>query len=483
MITLTEAYIDALAPNASAVKNGRGLVKKRSFVQLNKSEDGTLLFGECKGSGSSNYQCSADFINPESPVMRCSCPSRQFPCKHGLGLLYAYADNEAFEIAPIPEDILSKREKAEKREEQKAQQAATGAEAKPRKVNKSALKKKITAQLEGLDLLEKVVDSLVRGGLGTVDKKALKVIEGHVKQLGNYYLPGAQTALRRFVLLLGAAGENRDAIYTEAVEQLTVIHALIKKGRATLTARLETPDMKPDHETTIEEWLGHAWQLSELKECGLVSENVDLVQLSFQSYNDAGRQEFVDLGYWLDIGSGEIHKTLHYRPYKAAKHIREEDSFFEVGTVKELYSYPGDLNRRIRWESLSSRPLQASDYAAITAVSRRSYADSVKLVKNQLKNPLADKSPVLLLRVAGAAQTIDGKYAIRDEHGQYLMLGDAEGSQRTTHLLPYLEADLLADSAMLVSFHHCLDSGQLLAQPLSVIGGAHDQARITRLLY
>lgn len=480
MITLTESYIDALAPNDSAVKNGRGLVKKRSFVQLYKSEDGTLLFGECKGSGSSNYQCSADFIDPDKPVLRCSCPSRQFPCKHGLGLLYAYAGNETFEIAPIPEDILSKREKAEKREEQKAQKAVEGADAKPKKVNKSALKKKIAAQLEGLDLLDKVVESLVRSGLGTIDKKSVKVIDGHVKQLGNYYLPGAQTALRRFAQLLAEAGDDREAVYTEAMEQLTVLHALIKKGRATLTARLETPDMKPDHETTIEEWLGHAWQLSELKECGLVSENADLVQLSFQSYDDAARQEFVDLGYWLDLGAGDIHKTLHYRPYKAAKHIREEDSFFEVAKVKELYRYPGDLNRRVRWESLSSRPLQDADYAAIAACARRSYADTVKLVKNQLKNPLADKRPVLLMHVAVAAQTADGTYAIADEHGQYLTLGDAPGNaQRTTHLLPYLEPELLVNSAMLVMFHHGLDSGQLLAQPLSVIG----QSRITRLLY
>ncbi|MFD0711450.1 SWIM zinc finger domain-containing protein [Paenibacillus sp. GCM10027626] len=482
MITLTESYIDALAPNDSAVKNGRGLVKKRSFVQLNKSEDGTLLFAECKGSGSSNYQCSADFIDPDKPVFRCSCPSRQFPCKHGLGLLYAYAGNETFEIAPIPEDILSKREKVEKREEQKAQKAAEGAEAKPKKVNKSALKKKITAQLEGLDLLEKVVDSLVRGGLGTIDKKTVKVIDGHVKQLGNYYLPGAQTALRRLVLMLAEAGDDREAVYTEAMEQLTVMHALIKKGRATLSARLETPDMKPDHETTIEEWLGHAWQLSDLKECGLTSENVELVQLSFQSYNDAGRQEFVDLGFWLDLAAGDIHKTLHYRPYKAAKHIREEDSFFEVAAVKELYRYPGDLNRRVRWESLSSRPLQDADYAAIASAARRSYADVVKLVKNQLKNPLADKRPVLLLHVASAAQTAEGTYVIGDEQGQYLTLGDAAAAgsaQRTTHLLPYLEPELLANSAMLVMFHHCLDSGQLLGQPLSVIG----QSRITRLLY
>ncbi|MEK8130532.1 SWIM zinc finger family protein [Paenibacillus filicis] len=480
MNELTESYINALAPNDAAVKNARGLVKKRSFVHLHKSEDGTLLFGECKGSGSSNYLCSGDFISPDKPVLRCSCPSRQLPCKHALGLLYAYTGGETFEAAPIPEDILSKRAKAEKREEQKVQREAQDIETKPKKVNTSALKKKIAAQLEGLDLLQKIVDSLVRSGLGTIDKKMLKVMDGQVKQLGNYYLPGAQTALRRLTQLLGQGDGKLEAAYTDVVEQLTIIHALVKKGRANLNARLETPDMKPDHETTIEEWLGYAWPLSELKACGLTSEDVELAQLSFLSYDDKGRQEFVDMGYWIDLASGNIHRTLQYRPYKAAKHIREDDSFFEVAAIQELYRYPGDLNRRVRWEAMTTRTLQPADYAAITAKAQRIYAEAVKLVKNQLKNPLADKHPAMLLHVSELKQTVDGKLAIGDEAGQFLVLDDAVvDGPATVELLSFLPPEQLKDVAMLVVFGHRLDSGRLVVQPLSVIS----ETRLTRLLY
>lgn len=97
MLQLTTSYIDSLAPNAAAAKNGRGLVQKSKFIKLNVSEDEDLLFGECLGSGKSNYVCSVDFITPDNPVARCSCPSRQFPCKHALGLMYAYADGISFE--------------------------------------------------------------------------------------------------------------------------------------------------------------------------------------------------------------------------------------------------------------------------------------------------------------------------------------------------------------------------------------------------
>lgn len=479
LIEITESYVDSLAPNSAAIKNAQGLVKKRSFVRLNRSEDGVLLFGECSGSGSSNYQCSTDFIHPEKPVLRCSCPSRQLPCKHALGLLYAYIGGETFVSAAVPEDIAAKREKAEKREESRTKKAAESAEAKPKKVNKSALKKKIQAQLEGLDLLEKLTLSLVRGGLATIDKKGLKTIEDHVKQMGNYYLSGAQIELRRLVLLLSDTND-REAIYTYAVEQLTLIHAFIKKGRAHLAAKLADPDLALDHESAIEEWLGHAWQLTELKDCGLVTEQAVMIQLSFLSYNDRARLEYVDLGYWLEQASGEIHRTVQYRPYKAAKLMREDDSFFDVALVPSLYRYPGGMNRRMRWEEMTPRPLNEQDLQMIATKAHRSYADVIKQVKNQLKNPLSDKNPVMLLHAAEVRQTEQGQFVMTDESGQHLVLDDAiEFGYATVSLLPHIPAENLTDTTILVMFEHRLDSGRLVAQPLTIIKGAD----MIRLLY
>jgi len=295
---------------------------------------------------------------------------------------------ETFVSATIPEDLAAKREKMSKREERKSELAAEGANAKPKKVNKSALKKKIGAQLEGLAVLEKLALSLIRAGLGTIDAKGVKDIQEHVKKMGNYYLSGAQIELRRLALLLSSS-DNREESYSLAVEQLTRIHAFIKKGRAHLTMKLEDPDMALNHESTIEEWLGHAWQLTELKEYGLMSQDVELIQLSFVSYDDAARQEYVDLGYWIEKSTGDIHRTLQYRPYKAAKYIHEEDSFTDVALIPSLYRYPGDRNQRVRFENMSTRPLTNQDLEWIVSRASRSYSESFKQIKNQLKNPLA----------------------------------------------------------------------------------------------
>src|ERR1700739_4212422 len=135
---IDEAYADSQAPNAGAIKNAHGIVVKRKLVGLFRSADGTLLFGDCKGSGAENYRPSADFGDPSKPVYRCTCPSHQFPCKHSLALLYAYAQGAKFSEKEVPADITEKRAKAQQRVEKKKVEADQ-----PRKVNTSALKKKI----------------------------------------------------------------------------------------------------------------------------------------------------------------------------------------------------------------------------------------------------------------------------------------------------------------------------------------------------
>ncbi|MFY7877583.1 MAG: SWIM zinc finger family protein, partial [Pirellula sp.] len=103
---------------AEAAKNGRTLVLKKKYLQLNISGDSSILFGECQGSGKDPYRCSCDFIRPGAPTYRCSCPSRQFPCKHSIGLMYAYVQNaSSFKTAEVPEDLQSKREKVVARAE------------------------------------------------------------------------------------------------------------------------------------------------------------------------------------------------------------------------------------------------------------------------------------------------------------------------------------------------------------------------------
>jgi len=231
MISIDEASVDSAAPNSEAAKNGRGLVLKNKFVKLHISEDESILFGECQGSGKEPYRCSCDFLRAEAPTHRCSCPSRLFPCKHCLGLMYAYVQGKKFTKAEVPDDLQAKREKLQARVEKKVEEAD-----KPKKVDKGALAKKIQAQLHGIDLLEKLTCDLVRLGIGNMNAKTAAEIEEQAKQLGNAYLPGAQAALHSYTKLFagddgrftdpGRTGQ-RELVFSEGLDQLGRLHALV----------------------------------------------------------------------------------------------------------------------------------------------------------------------------------------------------------------------------------------------------------------
>lgn len=471
---INEDFIDSEAPNSNAIKNGRGLLVKGKLVALFKSQDDTLIFGECAGSGQSNYACSCDFIDPAKPAYACSCPSRQFPCKHCLGLMYAYADGQKFATAAVPEAISQRREKAEQRAEKRKEQAA-----KPKRVNKGALKKKIEARLKGLDLLEQLTHDLVRTGMGNMNAKLARQIEDQAKQLGNAYLPGAQSALHNYTKLFveedgyfdaDVSAKARERIYSEALDQLTRLSALVKQGRRYLSDRLADAELAPETETPIAEWLGHAWQLCELKTAGLVEENVELIQLAFNSYDDVARREFVDTGLWMNLASGAIQTTQTFRPYKAVKYIKSEDSFFQVKQVPELCVYPGKVNPRVRWDTATARPIEGEDLQAVRSHGQGDFAALVKQIKGGLKSPLANKRPVAALHYTQIAK-VGEEFVVEDKHGERLVFTESGLSEEppSCHLLWLLSKQMYRDQTLIVRFHQDLDSHTLQVKPLSIV--------------
>ncbi len=474
MPQLEESWIDSIAPNSEAIKNGRNLVLKGAFRVLHQTTDGTLLFGECQGSGKEPYRCSSDFLQVASPVHRCTCPSRQFPCKHCLGLMYAFAQGKTFTVAEAPQDVASKREKAEVRAEKKKER-----ESQPRQVDKGALAKKIKAQLAGLDLLETLTHDLVRMGMGNTNAKTARQIEEQAKQLGNAYLPGAQAALHAYTKLFtnqegrfdaDLPATQREAIYSEALDQLTRLSAIVKQGREYLQRRNEDPELAPETQTAIAAWLGHAWQLRELKDAGLVRSNVELIQLAFNSYDDVARAEYVDTGVWMDLDSGQIQITQTFRPYKAAKFIKSDDSFFRVAQVPELCVYPGDVNPRIRWDQMTPRPIEKRDLERVRGHACADFAAWLKDVKGHLKGPLADKRPIYALNFAKLGQ-VDGEYVIEDARGERVVLTDVGVTEEppSCYLLGLLPAGLFTGQTLVARCHHNLDTRQLRIKPLAFV--------------
>ena len=478
-MNVTVKAVDLLAPNAEAAKNGRDLSKKK-LSKLSKSADGTLIFGVCAGSGKDPYYCSADYIDENAPVFRCNCPSRQIPCKHVLGLLYAYADGQVFFEADIPEDIASKRGKIEKRQEKKEKEKdevknSANEISKSSKARLNALVKKTEAQLAGVDMAEKLIRSIIQTGLSSVDAQFQKTFSEHIKQLGNYYIIGIQTAFNDLLLEINAI-ENSN--YVRVIDRVNYIYALLKKSREYLTAKKENPE-HIELNSPIEEQIGYAWKLTELKQHNLWEYNAELIQLSFYNYDDAARKEYVDEGFWLNLHSGKIYKTKNYRPYKAQKYIKEENSFFDVLCAKELFIYPGDMNPRARWDESITKDMTSAVVQKIHTFASGNYAELVKTIKSSIKNPLMDKNPVALIRLH-KANILGNHVVLEDENGNKLTLRDSKYFDHTVENT--LQAILSPDMegfCMTVLFENDIESGLFFARPLSIV----TKEKIIRLLY
>lgn len=122
-VLATEAEVVALSPDASSTKAAQGLKNPSKWPSLGCNE--TAAWGECQGSGSKPYQTQVDLSGPS---FKCSCPSRKFPCKHGLALMLLRAAGQVADNAEPPAWVSawldSRAEKAEKKEAKAAAIAA-----------------------------------------------------------------------------------------------------------------------------------------------------------------------------------------------------------------------------------------------------------------------------------------------------------------------------------------------------------------------
>lgn len=93
--------VEALAPDQSSLKAAAGLTKPAKWSGAGISPDGQLIWAACAGSGANPYRVMADLADLGN---KCTCPSRKFPCKHVLALLWMRADDSlAFAPGETPD--------------------------------------------------------------------------------------------------------------------------------------------------------------------------------------------------------------------------------------------------------------------------------------------------------------------------------------------------------------------------------------------
>jgi len=188
-LNLSEEQILTLAPDESSKKSGKELANPAKWVSKGVNE--LALWGECQGSGSKPYQTQIDLANI---AFKCSCPSRKFPCKHGLGLLLFYSRHKNnFTAANAPAwvtDWLNKRnEKQEKQAEKKDKPVDEVAQAK----RQQSRQLKVS---EGMEELATWIKDIIRTGIISIPEKGSSFFENMARRMVDAQAPGLAAMVR-----------------------------------------------------------------------------------------------------------------------------------------------------------------------------------------------------------------------------------------------------------------------------------------------
>jgi hypothetical protein len=247
-LQLSEEQVLALAPDESSKKSGKELSSPAKWVSKGVNE--LALWGECQGSGSKPYQTQVDVINI---AFKCSCPSRKFPCKHGIGLLLLYARSKSdFTNNNMPawvSDWVSKRsERQEKQAEQKEKPVDEAAQAKRRQAREQKVG-------DGIEELLQWIKDIIRNGIISIPEKGSAWFEGMARRMVDAQAPGLAGMIKN----LGEINYYRDGWQSECIDQLLRLYLVITgfKNSEALPALLQQD---------IRSWIGFTQNQDELKE-------------------------------------------------------------------------------------------------------------------------------------------------------------------------------------------------------------------------
>jgi hypothetical protein len=221
MVTWTTEQVLALAPDASSAKNGKALAAGQKWVSLGQCE--AAVWGECQGSGKTPYQTQVDL---SEPAFNCSCPSRKFPCKHGLGLLLLFVGQPSILTQTAPPDWvegwLTKRAKRQQdqqdqSEKKTAQAVDTVAQAK-RAIQREA---KVQAGIQELNLW---LSDRLRQGLASIPTQPYRFWETPAARMVDAQAPGLARQLREIAGIAYTGQAWPDTL----LKRLGLLHLLLE---------------------------------------------------------------------------------------------------------------------------------------------------------------------------------------------------------------------------------------------------------------
>ncbi|MGA7340202.1 MAG: SWIM zinc finger family protein [Terracidiphilus sp.] len=251
MAALSLEKIEAIAPDQASLSAARKLLKPGVWSGL-QSDGAELAWGECQGSGATPYRVA---ISETDAGYKCTCPSRKFPCKHCLALMWMRAEGKtAFGAGAAPEwvqDWLRRRRPGaaadaspnagdEDGRERRAKSIALTAKEEPSQsdpksearaaaARERGRKEREDAIAAGLDDLEQWLADQIETGLAGFAAHAAKSCRVIAQRLVDAKAPGLAGRIESLPARLYALPEARRS--RAAVEELGQLHLLAEAYR------------------------------------------------------------------------------------------------------------------------------------------------------------------------------------------------------------------------------------------------------------
>jgi SWIM zinc finger len=234
--TLNPDQILALAPDAGSAKAGQGLASRRKWLVLGCSD--RAAWGECQGSARDPYRTQIDL---GEPAFRCSCPSRKFPCKHGLGLFLLLASEPAaFDRAAPPAWVaewLDRRDQsAIKRDPKLAPAPVVDAQKKRVSSQAKTAAARETRVAAGVEELGRWLRDLIRQGLAGAQGRPYSFWESMAARMVDAQAPG----LARMVRTLAGIPASGEGWQARLLERLALLYLLLEGYQRIETLPLDT---------------------------------------------------------------------------------------------------------------------------------------------------------------------------------------------------------------------------------------------------
>lgn len=222
--TLNTDQILALAHDAGAAKAGQSLANRRKWLTLGCSQ--RAAWGECQGSARAPYHTQIDLAEP---AFRCDCPSRKFPCKHGLGLFLLLASElAAFDQGLPPPWVAEWLDRRDQSASQSDPQPALTPVVDPQKKRVAAQAKTAAARAAkvaaGVAELGRWLRDLMREGLAGAQSRPYSFWENMAARMVDAQAPG----LARMVRALAGVPASGAGWQARMLERLALLHLLLE---------------------------------------------------------------------------------------------------------------------------------------------------------------------------------------------------------------------------------------------------------------